>query len=99
MNFASKQKFERWEAENHEHFLQLVQESQRLSKQSLTRIAKLSSFTLYLLYAASKSGWIIARILFVGPELIQRVAPGQRPLERYEFERKDLNQHPTLWLK
>lgn len=99
MNFESKQIFARWENENREQFLKLLQGVLLFSKQSALRIAKISSFALYLAYAAGRILWICARCLFVGPELIQRVAPGERPLERHEFERKDLNQFPSLWLK
>lgn len=99
MNFESKQIFARWENENREQFLKLFQEALRFSKQSAIRLAKISSFALYLAYAAGRILWICARCLFVGPELIQRVAPEQRSLERHEFEKKELNQFPSLWLK
>lgn len=95
----SRNRFKNWEYENQRQLLSMATAAQDYSKLTILRAARLTSFLLYLAYGGGKILWIIARGLFVGPELIQRVSPHRRALRRHEFSQPELQQYPPSWLR
>lgn len=54
-------------------------------------VIRLFSFAAYLL-------WVVARGLFVGPELVRRVCPNSRSLQRHEFEKLENREYRQRWI-
>ena len=88
--FALRQRKKEWEHHNQQVLVRLVQTSADVSVESVKVAGLLTSFLIFLIYKMIRGMLAFATFIFCGSSLIQKVAPGQRPLESHEFNQQPL---------
>jgi hypothetical protein len=88
--FALMQKKKEWEFQNHQVFLKLVRTSSDVSVESVKKAGLLTSFLVYLIYKTIRGMLALGAMMFVGPQLVRKVAPGTKPLKHHEFHQPRL---------
>lgn len=84
------QKTKEWEYENQKVFLRLIQTSSDVSVESVKAAGLLTSFLVFVIYKMIRSMLALGAVFIYSPQLVQRVAPGERPLESHEFQQQQL---------
>lgn len=95
--FALLQKKKEWEFQNQKLLLKLVQTSSDVTVESVKTAGLVTSFLIYLIYKLIRGMLALGALIFYGPQLVRKVAPGHKPLEYHEFNQQHLeNQARSL---
>jgi hypothetical protein len=98
--FALVQKKKEWEYQNQKVLLRLVRTSSNVSVESVKAAGVVTSFLMYLIYIAIRGMLALSAYLFLRPNMVRRVAPGQTPQEIHEFNKHYLESQlksPRPW--
>ena len=87
-----RKSLESWEYQNRKQLLRLIEITQDAGQKNVVAAARFISFLLYLAYGGSR--WLLGLLrVFVNPQDLPE------HLEKAEQRRREINSHPSLWLK